>query len=102
MQRMPQTTEPFSRSFLDETFFWTLGDEKERQGGVSAQRPRDRLWRELEHSDSRSGIRRAQASPADPSRFSANGLASFTSSSYRDTAGGAVRVRSSFLLFRRC
>jgi hypothetical protein len=31
MQRMPPTTEPLSRIFLDETFFWTRADEKERQ-----------------------------------------------------------------------
>jgi hypothetical protein len=28
---MPPTTEPLSRILLDETFFWTSDDEKERQ-----------------------------------------------------------------------
>jgi hypothetical protein len=31
MQRIPPTTKPLSRIFLDETFFWILADEKERQ-----------------------------------------------------------------------
>ena len=28
---MPPTTEPLSRNFLEETFFWIPADEKERQ-----------------------------------------------------------------------
>jgi hypothetical protein len=28
---MPPTTEPLSRNFLDEIFFWIPADEKERQ-----------------------------------------------------------------------
>jgi hypothetical protein len=31
MQRMPPTTEPLGRIFVDETFLWTRADEKERQ-----------------------------------------------------------------------
>jgi hypothetical protein len=31
MQRMPPSTEPLSRKFLDKTFCWILADEKERQ-----------------------------------------------------------------------
>jgi hypothetical protein len=37
MQRMPPTTEPLSRNFLDETFFWSPADQKERQA-VQAHR----------------------------------------------------------------
>jgi hypothetical protein len=48
MHRMPPTTEPLSRNSLDETFVGILadekerqrGNEKERQGGASAQQPR--------------------------------------------------------------
>jgi hypothetical protein len=42
------------------------------------------------------GICRAHPSPADPNWFAINGLASSTSSSYRDIAGGAMRVLSTF------
>jgi hypothetical protein len=38
-------------------------------------------------------ICRAQASPGDPNLLAVNGLASSTSSTYRDTAGGVMRVR---------
>jgi hypothetical protein len=31
MQRMPSTTEPPGRNFLDEKIVWILTDEKERQ-----------------------------------------------------------------------
>jgi hypothetical protein len=37
-------------------------------------------------------ICRAQASHADPNRFAINGSASSTSTTYRDTAGGAMRA----------
>jgi hypothetical protein len=30
-QCLPPTAEPVSQNFLDETFFWILADEKERQ-----------------------------------------------------------------------
>jgi hypothetical protein len=66
--------------------------ENERQGGANAHEPRDALRPKLEHSVSRSGICRAQAPPADPNRFAINGLASSTSSAYRDTAGDAMCV----------
>jgi hypothetical protein len=38
------------------------------------------------------GFCRAQASPADPNWFNINGLASSTTSAYRDMAGGAMRL----------
>jgi hypothetical protein len=55
MRRMPPTTEPISRNFLDEMFVWILTDEKERLALRSHTRPTDLPSTELEHSASRSG-----------------------------------------------
>jgi phenylalanyl-tRNA synthetase alpha subunit len=38
---MPPTTEPLSRNFLDEIFFWLLDDEKERQAMRTHTSPRE-------------------------------------------------------------
>jgi hypothetical protein len=39
MHRMPPTTEPLSRNFLDETVFWIIAAEQERRcGRTRAQR----------------------------------------------------------------
>jgi hypothetical protein len=45
MQRTPSTTEPFSRNFLDETFFWSPADEKERQAVRAHNSPGTRYRR---------------------------------------------------------
>jgi hypothetical protein len=45
MQRMPPTTEPVSRNFLDEIFFWTLADEEERQAVRAHNSPGPHLGR---------------------------------------------------------
>jgi hypothetical protein len=84
-----------------------LLDPRQRQGttgGASEQPPADALRPEREHSVSRSGIWRAQASSAAPNRLAINGLAPSTSSAYRHAAGGAIRVLSvlSSLLFASC
>ena len=40
MHRVPPNTEPLSRDFLEETFFWIPADEKERQAVRAHDSPR--------------------------------------------------------------
>jgi hypothetical protein len=42
MHRMPPTTEPFSRNFLDETVFWIIDAEQEREAMRTHTSPRAR------------------------------------------------------------
>ena len=93
---MPPATEPRSRNFLDDTVFWIIAAEQEREAMRTHTSPATRHGRKLEHSVSRSAICREHAPPADPNRFAANRLASSTSSVYRDEAGRAMRVLSAF------
>jgi hypothetical protein len=55
MQRMPSTTEPPGRNFLDEKIVWILADKKERQALPTHTRSTDLPLTELERSASRSG-----------------------------------------------
>jgi hypothetical protein len=64
-------------------------------GAADAHQPTDVLRSELEYSASRAGDCRAQASPGDPNLLAVNGLASSTSTTYRDKAGCVMRVRFS-------
>ena len=96
MHRMSPTTEPLSRNFPDDTVFWIIAAEQEREAMRTHTSPATAPWPEPEHSVSRLGIWREHTSPADPNRFAANRLASTTSSAYRDAAGGAMRVLSAF------
>ena len=89
---MPPTTEPLSRNFLDETFFWILADKKVRQALRAHNSPRTPYGRSS--NTQFRALWREHASPADPNRFAANRLASSTSSAYRDAARGAMRVLS--------
>ena len=45
MHRMPPTTEPFSRNFLDETVFWIIDAEQEREAMRTHTSPRARRGR---------------------------------------------------------
>ena len=45
MHRMPPATEPLSRNFLDETVFWIIAAEQEREAMRTHASPRARLGR---------------------------------------------------------
>ena len=45
MHRMPPTTEPLSRNFLDETVFWIIAAEQEREAMRTHTSPRARHGR---------------------------------------------------------
>jgi hypothetical protein len=45
MRRMPPTTEPLSRNFLDETVFWIIAAEQEREAMRTHTSPRARHGR---------------------------------------------------------
>jgi hypothetical protein len=43
MQRMPPTTDPLSRNYLEETFVWIIADKKEREKERHAPRTQTAL-----------------------------------------------------------
>ncbi len=45
IRRMPQTTEPLSRNFLDETVLWIVAAEQEREAMRTHTSPATRLGR---------------------------------------------------------
>jgi hypothetical protein len=47
MHRMPPATEPLSRNFLDDTLFWIIDAEREREAMPTHTSPRARHRRSL-------------------------------------------------------
>ena len=94
MHRMPPTTEPLSRNFLDETVFWIIAAEQEREA------MRTRASRTTRHGRSSSTQFRARGfaesihHPLIRIVSLQTQVTSSTSSAYRDAAGGAMRVLS--------
>jgi hypothetical protein len=82
---MPPTTEPLSRDFLDETFFWIPADEHERRAVRAHNSPGTRYRLSLNTQFRVRGFAERKRRP-----LIRIGLGLCTASAHRETAGVAM------------
>jgi hypothetical protein len=92
MHRMPPTTEPRSGNYLDETVFWIIAAEQEREATQTHTSPRARHGRSSNTQFRARGFAESVHRPLI--RIVSLQTGSTTSSAYRDATGGAMRVLS--------